>query len=94
MDTSAPQGRQTRQGGIPGPSGQTDGNAEANGNVVGKKRRRPPGESPEDASKVLAEAWKEEGDTWRLFGKLIELFGDSMLPFVPRPQLTLAHSYN
>ncbi|GAQ78809.1 Transcription initiation factor TFIID subunit [Klebsormidium nitens] len=94
MDTSAPEARQTRQGGLPGSSGQTEANAGTNGSVVGKKRRRPPGETQEDASKVLAEAWKEEGDTWRLFGKLIELFGDSMLPFVPRPQLTLMHSYN
>ena len=91
MDTTAPQA--TRQEGVAGVSGRAEAKVETNGSIVGKKRGRPVGGAQEDDSKVLAEAWKEEGDTWRLFEKLIELFGDSMLPFVPRPQLTQMHAF-
>jgi transcription initiation factor TFIID subunit 6 len=92
MDTSAPTPAKPSENAAPAPSGRLEVKGEANGKTIGTKRGRSRGESLEDDRKVLANAWKEDGDTWRLFGKLVDLFGDGMLPFIPRPELTLLHN--
>ncbi|CAI9088314.1 OLC1v1022616C1 [Oldenlandia corymbosa var. corymbosa] len=64
----------------------------SNENVLGNSGRRdllPSQGNNNRTSIVLHQAWKEEVDTGKLFPLFYEYFGESMLAFVPTPELSM-----
>ncbi|KAK7305180.1 hypothetical protein VNO77_43081 [Canavalia gladiata] len=53
-------------------------NDNASGREVGDQQRK--------VSSTLSQAWKEDMDAGHLVSSLFELFGESVLPFVPKPE--------
>ncbi|KAJ8766533.1 hypothetical protein K2173_023780 [Erythroxylum novogranatense] len=57
----------------------------SNENIVGREA----GGEVSKTSNVLAQAWKEDMDTGSLLASMFELFGESMLSFTPKPELSI-----
>lgn len=57
----------------------------SNDNISGKEIG---GRVLKTSSTVLAQAWKEDTDAGNLLASLFELFGESMLSFTPKPELS------
>lgn len=54
----------------------------SNDNVPG----RDIGDQQRKVSSTLAQAWKDDIDAGNLVSSVVELFGESVLPFVPNPE--------
>jgi transcription initiation factor TFIID subunit 6 len=65
--------------------GVESGSMDDGGRRLGVEANR----SNERKSFSLAEAWKEDVDFGSLLLSLVDLFGDSMLPFIPTEEMSL-----
>ncbi|XP_052486493.1 transcription initiation factor TFIID subunit 6b-like [Gossypium raimondii] len=58
------------------------------GSNIGVSSMSRPLSNDNKTSTVLAQAWKEDTDPGNLLASLFELFGESMLSFTPKPELS------